>query len=78
MEYKKTHSKHFFDHEIKGVMYIDGRKVIYLKPHVKRLWKYSDHLLENNMDHINKNLLNQKNLELYMKYIVGQDDFENI
>jgi hypothetical protein len=73
----KTHSKHFYDDEIKGVMEIDGKKVIYLKSHVKRLYRYDDHLLEDQMDHLNKKLIFMKRLELYLKRIVGLDDFED-
>lgn len=76
MEYKKTYSKHFFDHEIKGITYVDGKKVIYLKTGVKRQWRYNDHLIEEHMDHLNKALLMLKGIEDYYKKVVGIDDFE--
>lgn len=74
---KRTLSKNWFDHEIKGIMYIDGIKVIYLKPSAKRLWRFNDHLLENQMDHINKHLIIKEQIELYYKKIVGQDEPDN-
>lgn len=72
----KTISKHFYDDEIKGVINIDGKRVIYLKPHVKRLYRYDDHLLEDEMDHLNKKVINTKRLEIFLKRVVGIDDFE--
>lgn len=71
---EKPLSKYWLDHEIKGIMYINGIKVIYLKPHVKRLWRYNDHLLENRMDHLNKQLIAAKNIERFYKEVLGQDE----
>lgn len=74
MDYTRTQSKHFFDHEIKGVTYIDGKKVIYLKPNVKRLWQFNDHLYDTQMDHLNKRVIAVKNLEYFFKNIMGMDE----
>jgi hypothetical protein len=72
-----TQSKNWMDSEIKGIMYIDGKKVIYLKPHAKRLWKYNDHLLEDEMDHLNKRLIAVERLQYFFKHILGTDEPEN-
>jgi len=74
MNYTKTHSKHFFDHEIKGITYINGKKVIYLYPHVKRNWKYNDHLLEDVMDHLNQRVIAVERLQYFFKHILGTDE----
>jgi hypothetical protein len=71
---KDSQSNYWYDSEIKGIMYIDGKKVIYLKPHVKRLWRYNDHLLEDKMDHINHKRIFLENLAKYYKNIVGVDE----
>lgn len=71
---EKTLSKYFYDSEIKGVMIINGRKVIYLKSYVKRLWRYNDHLLEDNMDHINHQLIKKEKIQQFYTKIVGSDD----
>ena len=77
MNYTKTKSKNFFDHEIIGVINLDGRKVIYLKPQVKRQWKYNDHLIDTHMDHLNQRILAVKRLEFFFKNIMGIDEPDN-
>lgn len=77
MEYTKTQSKHWFDHEIKGITYVDGKKVIYLKPQAKRLWKYNDHLVEEHMEHLNQKVLAVERLQWFFKNIMGIDEPEN-
>ena len=67
-------SKHWLEHEIKGIMNIDGRRVIYLKTPVKRLWRYNDHLMEYRMDHNNKSIAAAKSISLFYKLVLGQDD----
>lgn len=75
-----TISKNFKDSEIKGVMYIDGKKVLYLKEGVKRR-KYIEETL--NVDesiletHINKQLINYQKWEKFYKRIIGVDDYSN-
>ncbi len=70
----KTKSKHFKDHEIKGVL-PDGS--IYLKDGVKRKY-YNDTLREDMLEpHINEELIVYQKAELYYKYIEGADDYEN-
>lgn len=71
---EKTISKNFYDIEIKGVMYLNGKKVIYLKSGVKRLWRFTDHILESKMDHINYHLIYKDKYERYYKEIVGSED----
>ena len=71
---EKNLSKNWYDSEIKGIMIIDGRKVIYLKSHVKRLWRFNDYLLEDKMDHINKTLIIKERIEIFYKRIIGQDE----
>jgi len=69
-----TKSKHFKDHEIKGVL-PDGS--IYLKEGVKRKF-YNDTLRPDMLEpHINQELLVYQKAELYYKYIEGADDYEN-
>ena len=70
----KTKSKHFKDHEIKGVL---PDASIYLKDGVKRKY-YNDTLREDMLEpHINEELIVYQKAELYYKYIEGADDYEN-
>lgn len=72
----KTMSKNFFDYEIKGVLEIDGRKVIYLKDNVvrKRYFDFSD---DQYAEHLNQEVVNAEKLQDFYKKILGVDDFEN-
>ncbi len=74
-ERAKTISKHFYDNEIKGVLEIDGRKVIYLKDRVTRK-HYYDWCNDDFLTQLNQNLIDLKRYEDYYKKIVGVDDFE--
>lgn len=78
MGYTKTQSKNWFDHEIKGITYVDGRKVIYLKTNVKRQWKYNDHLHDEYMDHLNHRVIAIENLQWFFKNILGTDEPDNM
>ena len=76
----KTISKHYYDYQIKGVLYIDGRKVLYLKPGVKNKFYPEDigvpsvYALE---PHINQDLINYQSWENFYKQIMGVDDYGN-
>lgn len=76
MTREKTISKNFFDDEIKGVLEINGRKVIYLKERVvrKRYWDWCNDTF---LSHLNQELINQERIEKYYKEIVGIDDWAN-
>lgn len=72
-----TISKNFKDSEIKGVTYIDGKKVIYLKEGVKRRFYASD-LSPRQMEHpshINHILIFLSRYEEAMRVMYGGDDF---
>lgn len=79
MERTKTISKNFYDDEIKGVMEVDGKKVIYLKEGVKRR-KYAGDLptwyLEHPL-HINHLLIYLSRYEEAMRLLYGGDDFSD-
>lgn len=77
MDYTKTQSKNWFDHEIIGVINMEGKKVIYLKSHVKRQWKYNDSLYEGNMDHLNKKAIATERMQLFYKWVLGIDAPDN-
>jgi hypothetical protein len=66
----------FKESEIKGFIMIDGKKVTYLKPNVKRLNNY-DYLDDRIMDHINQDLIRMKKYENFYRKIIGIEDFEN-
>jgi len=68
----KTKSKHFKDHEIKGIL-PDGS--IYLKDGVTRK-RYNDSIQPDDLDsQINYELLNFQKAEKYYKYIEGMEDY---
>ena len=68
----KTKSKHFIDHEIKGIL-PDGS--IYLKDGVTRK-RYNDSIQPDDLDsQINYELLNFQKAEKYYKYIEGMEDY---
>lgn len=74
-----THSKEFKDHEIKGVYYENGKKVIYLKEGVKRkkfkedLWN-TEEILDSQL---NKELIHYQKWERFYQIVMGEDDYEN-
>ncbi len=69
-------SKNFKKEEIIGYMIINGKRVTYLKPGVKRVRRYYGEIDENIMDHLNYNLINIKRWQEYAKKVLGIDDFE--
>lgn len=69
----QTKSKNFKDHEIRGIL-PDGS--IYLKTGVKRK-NYNDELYDDNMQHLNQELLIMKSWEDFYRKVVGVDDFSN-
>lgn len=70
-------SKNFRDDQIKGILEIDGKKVLYLKEGVRKK-SYGDHLDDNQMDHINHTMIYFERYEELMKQLYGGDDFENM
>lgn len=52
----QTKSINFKDHEIKGIFYENDNKVVYLKEGVRRK-KYNDHLSDDEMHHINEQVI---------------------
>ena len=70
-------SKNFRDDQIKGVLEIDGKKVLYLKEGVRKK-SYGDHLDDRQMDHINHIIIHFERYEELMKVLYGGDDFEDM
>lgn len=68
-----TISKNFKDSEIKGVMTIDDKKVLYLKEGVTRL-KYNDSLSDYDMDHINHGMIFLERYNDVMTKLYGDND----
>lgn len=69
-------SKNFKDFEIKGITYIDGKRVLYLKEGVKRK-HYNDDVNGDEITHINQDLINYERFQAYYQLILGIDDFSN-
>lgn len=63
----QTKSRNFKDHEIRGIL-PDGS--IYLKTGVKRK-KYNDDLSDEDMDHINQQLIHAERLSESLKLLFG-------
>lgn len=74
-----TISKNFKDSQIKGILYIDGRRVLYLKDGVKKKWYPEDidnpsiYILES---HINKELVSYQSQIKFME-LMGIESWEN-
>lgn len=74
-----TISKNFKDSQIKGVLTINGRKVLYLKDGVKKKWYPEDidnpsiYRLES---HINKELISYQSQIKFME-VMGIESWEN-
>lgn len=67
----------FKESEIIGYLYIDGKKVTYLKQGVKRK-RFNDSLDPEQLEpHLNQELINYQKGEYFHKVIMGKDDFEN-
>lgn len=66
-------SKNFKDSEIRGVMEIDGKKVLYLKEGVTKL-KYNDSLSDTDMDHINPVVVFLERYGEVMTKLYGDND----
>lgn len=73
MTREKTISKNFYDHEIKGVITINGQKVIYLKDKVVRK-RYFDFPDDDYVEHLNQQLINAERLQEFYKKYLGVDD----
>jgi len=73
----RTKSKNFNDSELKGIMYIDGQKVVYLKTGVKRKHYYDDLGDGDHFKQLNQEMINYEKAEEFRKEIMGQDDFTN-
>lgn len=76
MSRAKTISENYYDDEIKGVMMIDGKKVLYLKPRVFRK-RYYDWPDDEAIPQINQELIAYEKAEYFKKVIMGEDDFTN-
>lgn len=63
--------------EIIGFMYIDGKRVTYLKPGVKRK-HFNDDIDPDVLEpHLNQILIDYEKGEYFHKVIMGEEDFEN-
>jgi len=70
-------SLNFRKHEIIGYMYIDGKRVTYLKMGVKRK-HFNDNIDPDLLEpHLNQILINFEKGEYFHKVIMGEEDFEN-
>jgi len=67
----------FKPEEIIGFLEIDGKRVTYLKPHVKRLSRYPETEHEDVMNQLNQPLIGLQKYADYLKKVVGLDDFED-
>lgn len=75
----QTKSKHFKDHEIKGVTYEDGKKVIHLKDGVRRK-RFKEDMFVTELtlsSQLNHELINYEKWENFYKVIMGEEDYEN-
>lgn len=70
-------SKNFSDDEIKGVLYIEDRKVLYLKTGVKRRNFNDDLGTGEHFEQLNQILIANELREKVMKVLYGGDDFED-
>lgn len=74
-----TISKNFRDSQIKGVLTIDGRKVLYLKDGVKKKWYAEDvnnpsvYKLES---HLNHELISYQSRKKFME-VMGFEDWDS-
>ncbi len=76
----KTLSNNFYNDEIKGILDVDGQKVIYLKEGVKRrryIEDMSTPLPEELDSQLNTELLNFQSMEKFYKIVMGLDDYED-
>lgn len=73
-------SKNFRDSQIKGVLYIDGKKVLYLKDGVKCKWYPEDmgNPSPNRLEsHLNMELINYERQIIFYRDVLGKEDLEN-
>lgn len=71
-----TISKNFRDDQIKGVMYINGRKTLYLKEGVTNC-HHNDILSDDVMNQINPVIIFLDRYEEVITKLYGGDDFED-
>ena len=71
-----TESK-FKPEEIIGFLNIEGRRVTYLKPRIKRLHRYPETEIEDEITQLNQPLIGLQKYAKYLKEVVGLDDFED-
>ena len=73
----RTISQNFNDNQIKGVLMIDGKRVLYLKTGVKKKF-YNDDLGNGEFfPQLNQDLINYEKAKEHKKAIFGEEDFEN-
>lgn len=74
----RTLSKNFYDDEIRGIVEVDGKRVLYLKTNVRRR-RYIEEMYEdpNEIDsQINKELIQRELREKFYKEILGLEDYK--
>lgn len=77
MNKEKTISKNFYNNEIKGVMEIDGKRVLYIKTGVKRK-HFGDDLGDGDyFKQLNQEMINYEKAEFFKKVIMGEEDYTN-
>jgi hypothetical protein len=73
----RTISQNFNDSQIRGVLEIDGKRVLYLKTGVKKKY-YNDDLGDGeHFKQLNQEMINYEKAEHFKKIIMGEDDFSN-
>lgn len=70
-------SKNFRNREIKGIMTINGKRVLYLKTGVKRKHFYDDLGDGEFFKQLNQEMINYEKAEEFRKQIMSEDDFSN-
>ena len=74
----RTLSKNFYDDEIRGIVEVDGKRVLYLKDNVRRR-RYIEEMYEdpNEIDsQINKELTQRELREKFYKEVLGLEDYK--
>ncbi len=66
----------FKPHEVIGYLEIDGRRVTYLKPGVKRLRRYPVTASDDYARHINQELVYFERWQKFAKSVLGIDNFD--
>lgn len=73
----RTISQNFNDSQIKGIMYLDGKRVLYLKTGVKKKYYNDDLGTGEFFPQLNQELINYEKAEEHKKAIFGEEDFSN-